>query len=81
MIKKLGALLVVFSIFCSFPCAWAENEKITFYVSPNGNDSNDGLTEETALATLDGARLKVQSVLSKKNMATVHFPGVAKKCF
>jgi len=73
MIKKLSALLVVFSIICSFPCALAANEKITFFVSTTGNDSNDGLTAETALATLDGARLKVQSVLSQNVPVEVIF--------
>ncbi len=65
MIKKLGILLVVFAMLFSFACVFAEEGKITFYVSTLGNDSNDGLTIETALATLEGARVKVREALKK----------------
>ena len=35
----------------------------TFFVSPNGNDNNDGRTRGTAFATLDRARLAVREIL------------------
>jgi len=73
MIKKLSVLLVAFLMLCSFSSVFAEEGKITFYVSPNGNDSNDGLTVGTAFATLEGAKSKVQSVLSQNVPVEVIF--------
>lgn len=34
----------------------AENEKLQFYVSPNGNDFNDGFAEERAVKSIDRVR-------------------------
>lgn len=38
---------------------------LVFYVSPTGNDALDGLTRATALATLDGARLKARPIVGQ----------------
>jgi hypothetical protein len=41
------------------------NSPLLFYVSPTGNDGNDGLTPATALATLEGARQKARPVVGQ----------------
>lgn len=64
--KKILTLLLVFSlIFVSSPFTYAEStDKITYYVSVDGNDQGKGSHEEP-LATLEGAKQKVRETLVK----------------
>ena len=67
MIKKLlkmnndlGRIVISIFIFCLTYSAFATE----YYVSNSGNDSNNGLTEQTAWKTLDKVNAKMSSFTS-----------------
>ena len=75
MKKKLLALLLTVLTVCnlliptvsaqeSAPASEPENVMATYYVSPDGDDGNDGQTAETPFATLERARDAVRAVNS-----------------
>ncbi len=59
--KIIGIFLALLLSIFSFPTAFADSESFSLYVSPTGNDQNDG-TLENPLATIKGARDKIRKI-------------------
>lgn len=61
MIKKIISFCLVFEvIFSLMLCVFSEEDTITYYVSPNGNDSYSG-EEASPLKTLEVVKAKIRS--------------------
>lgn len=70
MRKIIICLLLVSMFFATFSVAFAENNVI--YVSPTGDDSNDGKTVDSAVATFTAARDRARNI---EGNVTVYFMG------
>ena len=70
MKKSIFSIILAFMLlFGTSFLVCAEDDCITYYVSPDGNDQNQG-TKDSPLATLKGAKEKIKSdgVLKKKKI-------------
>ncbi len=65
MISRLLVAVMILQLFLAAPFAVQAKEIVgqaEFYVSPTGSDSNDGLSADTAFATLEKARDAVRKI-------------------
>ena len=74
MKRIIGAVLAAIMSFSFINVISAEEGTVTIYVSPNGNDNNNG-TLEAPLKTLDMARTTVQRYINSGNKIEVIFRG------
>lgn len=77
MKKSIFSIILAFTLlFGTSFLVCAEDDCITYYVSPDGNDQNQG-TEDSPLATLKGAKEKIKAdgVLKKKKIDVIFSDG------
>ena len=73
MIKRVLSLLLCLALL--LPCitvpSFAEAEPVVYLDSVNGSDSNNGLTEAQAVATLNGAYTALNNIIGDAAKGTI----------